>query len=117
MASSQKKKEPNKRSKSSRKNEPAAVPSSGHRWARYIVAALFLLMALCVLVSPVGTDAFFLTFFAKLLRGLFGSGYWICGAALILAGVNLLRHRDDPVVFRTVCALVLPLLIGALVHP
>ena len=116
MASSQKKKEPNKRNKTSRKNEPASTQSLGHRWARYIVAALFLLMALCVLVSHFSTDAFFLAFFARLLRGLFGSGYWICGAALILAGVNLLRHRDCPVVFRTVCALVLPLLIGALVH-
>ena len=53
---------------------------------------------------------------AKLLKGLFGYGYWLAGPAMLLAGGILLLHRGRPVTLRTTCALLLPLLAGALFH-
>lgn len=118
MAASQKKttntKGPRKGSHS--KSAPPPAPSLARRWAREITAAVCLLLALCVFVSYFSADAFFLAFFATVLRGLFGSGYWICAPVLAMAGVNLLRHRERSVILRSICTLLLPLLVGALLH-
>ena len=47
---------------------------------------------------------------------MFGYGYWLAGPSLLLAGLILLLHRGRPVALRTTCALLLPLLAGALFH-
>ena len=70
-----------------------------------------LLLALCVVVSYFQADAIVLNLLGNLLKGLAGYGYWLAAPALALAGVNLLAHRGRPVVLRTVCALVLPVLL------
>ena len=121
MASSQKKTTKQKntaaQSKTARRKrveEPAAMPKRTYR--RQIGAAVCLLLALCVAVSYFSADGLFLAIFAKGLKGLFGYGYWISAPVLAVTGVNLLRHRDRPVVLRTVCTLLLPLLLGVLVH-
>ncbi len=122
MAASQKKttntKGQKKGSRSKRTPAPvsAPTPSLAQRWAHEITAAICLLLALCVFVSYFNADALFLAFLATVLRGLFGSGYWICGPVLLMTGVNLLRHRKHPVLLRSVCTLLLPLLVGALLH-
>ncbi len=117
MAASQKKTTNSKGKKSSgSKSTPPSKPSLARRWAHEITAAVCLLLALCVFVSYFNAEAFFLAFLATVLRGLFGSGYWICGPVLAMTGVNLLRHRNHPVILRSVCTLLLPLLAGALIH-
>ncbi len=117
MAASQKKTTNTRGQKNSHsKSTPPPAPSLAQRWSHEITAAVCLLMALCVLVSYFSADAFFLAFFATVLRGLFGSGYWICAPVLAVVGVNLLRHRSRPVLLRSVCTLLLPLLVGALLH-
>ena len=63
-----------------------------------------------------GVNALFLDFFAGLLKGLFGYGYWLAGPSLVLAGLILIFHRGRPVQLRTTCALLLPLLFGSLTH-
>ena len=116
MASSQKKTTEKKNTaqptRKSRKAAPAPQPSN----ARWIGAVVCLLLALCIAVSYFGDQAFFLAIFAKVLKGSLGVGYWVSAAALAVAGVNLLRHRDRPVKLRTVCALLLPVLLGVVLH-
>ena len=97
-----------------RVEEPVAAPKFAYR--REVGAAVCLLLTLCVAVSYFSADGIFLAIFSKGLKGLFGYGYWVSAPVLAVAGVNLLRHKDRPVVLRTVCTLVLPLLIGVLVH-
>jgi len=75
-----------------------------------------LVLALCAAVSCFGVDAVFIDGFSVLLKGLFGYGYWLAGPALALAGVVLLLHHGRPVALRVTCALLLPLLFGALAH-
>nr|WP_325182293.1 DNA translocase FtsK [uncultured Oscillibacter sp.] len=83
---------------------------------REVAGGALLVLALFVFVSYFGVNALFLDFFAKLLRGLFGWGYWLAGPSLLLAGLILVFHRGRPVQLRTTCALLLPLFLGALAH-
>ena len=83
---------------------------------REVGGAVLLVLALCVLVSCCGVQAILLDLLAKLLKGLFGYGYWLAGPALLLAGLILLFHRGRPVALRTACALLLPTAAGALLH-
>ena len=97
-----------------RVEESVAAPKFAYR--REVGAAVCLLLMLCVLVSYFSADGIFLAIFSKGLKGLFGYGYWISAPVLAVAGVNLLRHKDRGVAWRTVCTLVLPMLIGVLLH-
>ncbi len=94
----------------------APAPAKESRWARPVGAAVCLLLALCVAVSYFNTDGLLLALFADGLKGCFGYGYWVAAAVLAVAGVNLLRHRDRSVVLRTVCTLLLMLVVGVLCH-
>jgi len=69
-----------------------------------------------VVVSYFQADAIVLNLLGDLLKGLTGYGYWLAAPALALAGVNLLAHRGRPVALRTVCTLVTPVLLGAILH-
>ncbi len=112
MASTSQKKPTAKKSGSrSAKKPPQKQPVR-----REVTGGVLLVLALCVFVSYFGVNALFLDFFAKLLKGLFGYGYWLAGPSLVLAGLILLCHRGRPVQLRTACALLLPLLFGSLTH-
>ena len=58
----------------------------------------------------------FISFFSNLLKGLFGYGFWIAPPAFLIAGGILMFHRGRPVRRRTISALILPLMVGGLVH-
>ena len=108
MASGQKKKTTTKKTAP----QKSALPPIG----REVSGGVCLLLALCVVVSYFQADAIVLNLLGNLLKGLAGYGYWLAAPALALVGVNLLAHRGRPVVLRTVCALVLPVLLGAILH-
>ena len=108
MASGQKKKTTTKKTAP----QKSALPPI----RREVSGGVCLLLALCVVVSYFQADAIVLNLLGDLLKGLAGYGYWLAAPALALAGVNLLAHRGHPVVLRTVCALVLPVLLGAILH-
>ena len=121
MASSQKKQTAAKKTAAAkeparkRRTKPVEQqPRTTH--GRLIGAGVCLLLALCVAVSYFSADAFFLAIFATVLKGLFGYGYWAAAAVLAVTGVNLLRHRDRPVTLRTVCTLLLVMIVGVLCH-
>lgn len=108
MASGQKKKTTTKKTAP----QKSALPPI----RREVSGGVCLLLALCVVVSYFQADAIVLNLLGNLLKGLAGYGYWLAAPALALAGVVLLAHRGRPVVLRTVCALVLPVLLGAILH-
>ena len=108
MASGQKKKTITKK-KAPQKNVRPPI-------RREVGGCVCLLLALCVVVSYFQADAIVLNLLGDLLKGLTGYGYWLAAPALALAGVNLLAHRGRPVALRTVCTLVTPVLLGAILH-
>ncbi len=81
---------------------------------REVGGIALLALALCVFVSYVQVSAIFIDWFAILLKGLFGYGYWLAGPALLLAALILLFHHGRPVQLRVACALLLPVLFGTL---
>ena len=112
MASTSQKKPAAKRSG----GKPAKKPPQKQPIRREVTGGVLLVLALCVFVGYFGVNALFLDFFAGLLKGLFGYGYWLAGPSLVLAGLILIFHRGRPVQLRTTCALLLPLLFGSLTH-
>ena len=110
MASTQKK------TTKGKKAPPKPEPPAYNGMARLIGGIVCLLLALCVLVSYFNVDALLLTFIAKALRGLLGYGYYLAAPALLAAALIQLRHQGRPVILRTACTLLLPLLVGVLCH-
>ena len=110
MASTQKK------TTKGKKAPPKPEPPAYNGVARLIGGIVCLLLALCVLVSYFNVDALLLTFIAKALKGTLGCGYYLAAPALLGVAVIQLRHQGRPVILRTTCTLLVPLLAGVLWH-
>ncbi len=110
MASTQKK------TTKGKKAPPKPEPPAYNGVARLIGGIVCLLLALCVLVSYFNVDALLLTFIAKALKGTLGCGYYLAAPALLGVAVIQLRHQGCPVILRTTCTLLTPLLAGVLWH-
>ena len=110
MASTQKK------TTKGKKAPPKPEPPAYNGMARLIGGIVCLLLALCVLVSYFNVDALLLTFIAKALKGTMGCGYYLAAPALLGVAIIQLRHQGRPVILRTTCTLLVPLLAGVLWH-
>jgi len=75
-----------------------------------------LLLGLCVIVTYFGVDAVVPGAMAGLLGGLTGYGYWLWGPAFLATGIVLLLKRENRVVLQIVAILLLPGLVGVLIH-
>ena len=83
---------------------------------REVGGCVSLLLAICVAVSYFQTGAIFIDWLRKVCCGLVGYGYYLVLPTLLLCAYALIRHRGRPVTARVVCALLLPVLIGAMAH-
>ena len=110
MASTQKK------TTKGKKAPPKPEPPAYNGMARLVGGIVCLLLALCVLVSYFNVDALLLTFIARALKGTLGCGYYLAAPALLGVAVIQLRHQGRPVILRTACTLLVPLLAGVLWH-
>ena len=81
---------------------------------RELCAVLFLFLAVFIAISYFKPEGSFILFFANLIKGLVGWGYWLCAAAFLLVAVILAFHRGRPVMLRSICALLLPVLLAAI---
>ena len=83
---------------------------------REVGGVVCLLLALCVVVGYFQSGAIFIDQLSLFCRGLFGYGYYLAAPALLLAAYVLIFHHGRPVTLRVVSSLLLPLLLGSLVH-
>lgn len=103
--------------KSSAAKRRAAPPKPVyHPTARIVGGIGCLILALCVCVTYFGVDALLLRLFENLLKGLTGDGYWLFGPALIWAGIVLLHRREKPVSLSVTAIILLPVLMGVILH-
>ncbi len=82
---------------------------------REVGAVIFLFLAVFVAISYFKSEGAFILFFANLIKGLLGWGYWLTAPAFLLTAIILGFHRGRPVMLRSFCALLLPLLMAAIV--
>ncbi len=119
MATTQKKttKAAPKKSGSGKKGtKRMAAPPPYNHGLRLTVGVVMLLLALCVLVTYFNVEAKVLNILAALMKGCFGYGYYLVALALGYCGWSLIDHKKKPVILRSFCILVLPLLLGTLLH-
>ena len=105
-----------KKSASGKKKATAKPQKQQRPIRRELWALALLVLSMFITVSYFGDEAVFVSIVAKLLKGLMGYGYWMTAPALLLAGIILLFHRGRPILLRITCALLLPLIGGALCH-
>ena len=96
--------------------EAAAARRAKKSKQRDILAGIFLLLGVFSLLGYFRTSGIFINFFSNLLKGLLGWGFLAVAPVLFLCAVILAFHRGRPVKLRVVCALLLPLAVGSLVH-
>ncbi|MCL2201375.1 MAG: DNA translocase FtsK [Oscillospiraceae bacterium] len=102
-----------KKSSSSPKESPASGKTPRRR---EIMAAVCFVLAAFTFISYFTADGAFINLFTGLARGLVGRGFFYLAPALSLCAIILTFHRGRPIVFRTVCALLLCVLAGTLTH-
>ena len=83
---------------------------------REIGALVCFLLAIFASLGYFHIEAVFITFYCDLLKGLFGYGFWFVPPALLIASIVLMFHKGRPVGRRVVSALLLPFLLGGLIH-
>ncbi len=101
------------RSSSGSRKKSAPVPKPIRR---EVGAAVCLLLGLVSAVGYFDIHAIFIDFFAKIMKGLMGYGYWLLPPMLFVAFFILMFHRGRPVRARLWCALLFPVLMGSLLH-
>ena len=83
---------------------------------REVGGMVCLLLALFVGIGYFQHEALLIQWLYLLWRGLTGWGWYAALPALLLASWILLLHRGRPVTPHVVCALLLPVMLGAIVH-
>ena len=94
----------------------APTPQAPNPAMRTAGGVLCLLLALCVAVSYFNAQAVLLGLLRSALTGLFGYGYWLWAAMLLVSGLFLLLHRERKATAPALCALLTPALCGSLLH-
>lgn len=115
MATAQKKKKP----ASAGKKTPAkqnTAQAAKQPIRREIWGGVCFFIGLFSFLGYFKLDALFITYFCGFIKGIIGCGYFVFPIALFVASGMLLFHRGRPVVVRTVCILLVPIFVGALVH-
>ena len=85
-------------------------------YRREVGAVVCLLLAFFSAFGYFNVHALFIDFFVGLLKGLFGFGFWLVPPALLMAAFILAFHRGRPVRLRLWCTLLVPALLGSILH-
>ena len=114
-----KKKTPAQPVKSTQAGRRPAVPQkkqSGNPTNRAVGGIVCLFLGLFSFIGYFNVDAWFITYFCGFIKGIIGWGYYVFPPALLVCSVTLLLRKDEPVGFRVISALMLPLFLGSLYH-
>ncbi|MDR0902029.1 MAG: hypothetical protein LBM92_04580, partial [Opitutaceae bacterium] len=95
---------------------PASKPPAKTPRRREIGAAVCLVLALLLFFGYGGGGGPLIVAPSGLVKGLIGYGFFVMPPALLLCGGILCFHRGKPVRFRVTCALLIPVVLGILIH-
>ena len=97
--------------KSTKRQEPAVRPIR-----REVGAGICLLLAFFSAIGYFNMDGIFINLFRNVLCGLMGYGFWFMPPMLLVCAYILGFHRGRPVRVRVWCALLFPVVMGAVLH-
>lgn len=100
-------------SRSSSKGKHSA-PQQPRR--REIGAVVCLFLAVFSFLGYFNADGWFIGFFRRFICGLVGKGFFLFPPIFLLCAYILFFHRGRPVRLRLVCALLIPFVLGAMLH-
>ncbi len=103
------------RSASSRSGKRRAAPKK-QPIRREVGGVVCLLLALFVTIGYFQHEALFIKWLYLLSRGLTGWGWYLAAPSLLLSAWILLLHRGRPVVSHLIGALLLPVMLGTIIH-
>lgn len=103
-------------SKGTSKKKPAASNVSNTPIRREIGAVICLFFGVISFFGCFNISAIFLDFFSDLTKGLLGWGYYILPLAFFVCSYILAFHRGRPVVMRVICTMLIPVVVGCLIH-
>jgi len=83
---------------------------------REILAIVCFALGIFSFIGYFDAEPVFISFLTGFVMRLIGHGFFAIGPALIMCSVILMFHKGRPILLRTVCTLVLPVFIGAMVH-
>ena len=83
---------------------------------REVGAAVCFLLAIFAAFGYFNVHAIFIDFFCGIVKGGIGYGFWLVPPMLLVSSVVLMFHRGRPVRLRVWCAMLFPVLMGALLH-
>lgn len=110
-ATTAKKSSGTKRKTAGKRQEPAVRP-----FRRELGAGICLLLAFFAAIGYFNMDGIFINLFRNLLCGLIGYGFWFMPPMLLVSAYILGFHRGRPVRARAWCALLFPVVMGAVLH-
>lgn len=83
---------------------------------REVSGVVFLFLAVFMVIACFNTDGAFIAFFADLVKGLIGWGFWLTAPVFLLLAYILLFHKGRPVSLRVSAALLLPVIVAAMLQ-
>ena len=98
------------------KNTPAAVQEPKQPIRREVGGLVLLFLGLIAVVSWFPSEGWLIAALRTGFQGLFGWGYFLVPVAILWGAAILGFHRGRPVQARLICALLLPMVVGAFVH-
>ncbi|MBO4831795.1 MAG: DNA translocase FtsK [Oscillospiraceae bacterium] len=110
-----------KKSTPAKKTATRSAPAnrSPERTEAYWRAGIGVVLLFLGVASGIGyfnSNGVFIKLLCDTIKGLVGFGFWFTPPLLIIAGIFVLFVRNRPIVLRTVCALLLPIVFGGLIH-
>lgn len=86
-------------------------------YRREVCAVICFFLGMFSFIGYFYNDALFIDFFCRsIIKGMIGYGYVIFPIALLFCSYVLAFHRGRPVLLRSICILLLPFVLGSLVH-
>ena len=99
-----------------KKTEPQKAIPQKRPVRREVWGLVMAFLALCVFVTYLKINGWVIDWFAGIIKGLIGYGYWMMVPALLVAAWVLLFHHGRPVRLRVCCAMLLPVAFSAFAH-
>ena len=109
------KKTPSARSKPKATGQPEQTAAKTPR-RREIMAAVCFIIAVFSFIGYFDAEPVFIGFLTGFVKRLIGHGFYALPPVLLFCSVILVFHKGKPVLFRTICSLLITVITGAFIH-